>query len=55
MFGFTREHNHHVRRYDGRAAYKQVAVTPEAHAKLKKLAEKQHSSIIDTFDRIINV
>lgn len=40
---------------EGRAVYKQVAVTPAAHAKLKEIADKTGASIIDTVDNLLGV
>lgn len=38
-----------------RATYKQVAVSPEAHTKLKQLADKNNKSIIDTVNELVGV
>lgn len=38
-----------------KATYRQVAVTPKAHKKLRELAIKNNSSIIDTVDLILEV
>lgn len=54
MFGFTKSANT-PRRVEGRATYRQVAVTPEAHKKLKEIADKRNATIVDTVDRIVGV
>lgn len=41
--------------YEGRRAYKQMAVTPEAHAKISALADKRNEAIIDIVDKIVGV
>lgn len=38
-----------------KATYRQVAVTPKAHAKLRELSIKNNMSIIDTIDQLLNV
>lgn len=43
------------KRMPGRQVYKQVAVTPEAHAKLRRIADKKDKSIIDTVDLVLGV
>lgn len=35
--------------------YRQVAVTPAAHAKLRLIAEKMDKSIIDTVDYLVRI
>lgn len=42
-------------RVEGRTIYKQVAVTPQAHAKLRQIADKADTSIIDTVDNLVGV
>lgn len=40
---------------DGPRSYKQVAITPEAHARIVELADKRGDSIINTVDKIMGV
>lgn len=54
MFNFWRRHNEDTTQ-DGRRTYKQMAVTPEAHARIVELADKHGDSIIDTVDKIMGV
>lgn len=44
-----------VKQRIGERVYKQVAVTPAAHARLRALADKTNSSIIDTVDVLVGV
>ena len=55
MFGLKKKMGRPTKRAEGRAVYRQVAVTPEAHAKLRKIADKNRSSIIDTVDVLVGV
>lgn len=53
MFGFKRKVKKEPTVVEQRTAYKQVAVTPEAHAKLRALADKKGLSMIDTFSNLV--
>lgn len=55
MLGFRKKMGRPTKRVEGRAVYKQVAVTPEAHAKLRSMADKSRASIIDTVDNLVGV
>lgn len=44
-----------IRTKSGVRQYRQVAVTPEAHSKLSKLALNSDRSIIDTVDSLLGV
>lgn len=55
MLGFRKKIGRPPKQVGARATYRQVAVTPEAHAKLRELADKRNSTIIDTFDDLIGV
>lgn len=55
MFSFKKKMGRPTKRVEGRAVYKQVAVTPEAHAKLREIADKASNSIIDTVDILVGV
>lgn len=56
MFGLKKKRLGRPPKQHGvRATYKQVAVTPEAHAKLKQLADKRNKSIIDTVNELVGV
>lgn len=39
----------------GARQYRQVAITPAAHAKLRLIADKIDKSIIDTVDQLVGV
>ncbi len=54
MFGFKKK-GRPTKRVEGRAVYKQVAVTPEAHKKLREIADKNDASIIDTVNVLVGV
>lgn len=54
MFNFFRHHTDRAA-YDGPREYKQVAVTPEAHARIVELADKKGKTIVDTVDNIMGV
>lgn len=54
MFGFRKKVSQ-PKRTEGPATYKQVAVTPEAHARLRQIADKTNSSIIDTVSSLVGV
>lgn len=41
------------RKYGVYTKYKQVCVTPRAHAKLRKMAEKQNKTMVEMFSNII--
>lgn len=53
MFKFWHRHQESPR--DGRRTYKQMAVTPEAHARIVEIADKHGESIIDTVDKLVGV
>lgn len=55
MFGLKKKMGRPTKRVEGRAVYKQVAVTPQAHAKISQLADKSNKSIIDTVDVLVGV
>lgn len=52
---WTRNKQITTKRVEGRTVYKQVAVTPEAHAKLRKLADHSNRTIIDTVDIVLGI
>jgi len=54
MLWFKKRHQPIKRESTGRM-YRQVAVTPEAHAKLRLIADKLDRSIIDTVDKLVGV
>lgn len=41
------------RRYGVHTKYKQVAVTPRAHAKLRKMADKQNKTMVELFSSLV--
>lgn len=56
MFGLRKKKIvHTVKNYSERATYKQVAVTPAAHTKLREIADRTNASIIDTVDHLVGV
>lgn len=58
MFGLkkkTKKMGRPTKHQGVRATYKQVAVTPEAHARLRQLADSQNKSIIDTVNELVGV
>ncbi len=54
MFGFRKKVST-AKRNTGHSVYRQVAVTPAAHAKLKEIADKTNSTIIDTVNVLVGV
>lgn len=54
MFGLRKKVST-AKRHTGQSVYRQVAVTPAAHAKLKQIADKTNSSIIDTVSNLVGV
>lgn len=54
MLGF-RKKPQPIKKSTENRVYCQVAVTPKAHAKLRKIADKTNSSIIDTVDNLVGV
>lgn len=40
---------------EGPRVYKQMAVSPEAHARIAAMAERKGKSIIDTVDKMVGV
>lgn len=56
MFGLKRNKSTTSTQFAGeRASYKQVAVTPKAHARLVELAGKRNKSIIETVNDLLDV
>lgn len=56
MFGFTKKRMGRPPKQQGeRASYKQVAVSPQAHAKLRQMADRRNKSIIDTVSELVGV
>lgn len=55
MFGLKKKMGRPPKQVGVRATYKPLAVTPEAHAKLRKLADQKHQSMIDTFSELVGV
>lgn len=54
MFNFLRRHREEEP-HEGRREYKQMAVSPAAHARIVDLADKRGKSIIDTVDKLMGV
>lgn len=52
---FRRKTKEQPKSYHGKNRYKQVAVTPAAHAKLISFADKNDTTIIDTVDQLVGV
>ena len=55
MFSLKKKMGRPLKKEGVRATYRQVAVTPAAHAKLRELADKKNKSIIDTVDKLVGV
>lgn len=56
MFGIkNRQMGRPPKVFGERASYKQVAITPKAHAKLSDMAKKNNKSIIETVNRLLGV
>lgn len=55
MFGLKKKMGRPTKKPGVRASYRQVAVTPEAHAKLRQLADSKNKSIIDTVNELVGV
>lgn len=55
MFGLKKKMGRPPKKEGERATYKQVAVTPEAHAKLRQMTQKSGKSIIDTVSELVGV
>lgn len=53
MFRFFKKS--HTSSQEGPRTYKQMAVSPEAHARIIARAEKRGDTIIDTFDKLMGV
>lgn len=52
---FTFSRKHQQVEHTGRREYRQMAITPEAHARIVALADRSGNSIIDTVDNIMGV
>lgn len=55
MDGQKRKIGRPTKRPGMKAEYRQVAVTPEAHTKLKVIADQTGETIIDTIDKLVGV
>lgn len=56
MFGFKSKKVGRPLKNEGRrATYRQVAVSPQAHAKLVQMADRRNKSIIDTVSELVGV
>lgn len=55
MFGLKRKLGRPPKQYGERATYKQVAVSPRAHARLSAMADRNNSTIIDTVNKLVGV
>jgi len=55
MFSLKKRMGRPPKNYGERATYRQVAVTPQAHARLCQIADKRNQSIIDTVSQLVGV
>lgn len=55
MFGFKKKMGRPPKNFGERATYKQVAVTPQAHSKLREIADRRNTTIIDTVNELVGV
>jgi len=55
MFSLRKKRREVPKQYGIRAAYRQVAVRPEAHKKLQEIADRKDMSIVDAFSELVGV